>query len=122
MPSRSYFAVWEFHVKPESRLVFEKTYGPDGSWARLFRKSADFCGTQLLRDLGRPGRYLTVDHWTSCEALHQFKQAHRPEYDAFDQQCESLTDKESFLGEFESVSGLPLDFQVGPEKDSENKL
>jgi len=103
----SYFAIWEFHVKPDSIPTFEKIYGPDGDWAQLFRRSPEFLGTELLRDLNHSGRYLTNDCWTSREALHQFKQDHRADYDALDRQCESMTDQEISLGEFESVDGEP---------------
>jgi quinol monooxygenase YgiN len=96
-------AIWEFHLKPDSISAFEGIYGPDGAWAQLFRRSPDYLGTELLRDLNHPGRYLTLDHWISGEALHQFKQDHHAAYDALDTQCESLTEHEALLGEFESL-------------------
>jgi quinol monooxygenase YgiN len=104
MPDRNYFALWEFHVKPESISAFEETYGPHGAWAQLFRQSPAYLGTELLRDLNHPGRYLTLDRWTSREALYQFKQDHHATYDALDKQCESLTEKEVLLGDFEGVA------------------
>jgi heme-degrading monooxygenase HmoA len=104
-----YLVIWEFQVKPAAQLDFEKIYGPDGAWANLFRQSPDYRGTQLVRNIDRPGRYLTLDRWTSSEALHQFKQAHQSEYAAFDKQCETLTDNECFLGEFESLPTLSID-------------
>ena len=99
-----YLVIWEFQVKPEAKLAFEQAYGPEGDWARLFSQSSDYRGTQLLRDSNRSGRYLTLDRWTSREAFHQFKQAHQADYDAFDQRCEAMTDNESLIGEFESLS------------------
>ena len=101
MPVSSSVAVWEFHVKPEARPAFERTYGPDGDWARLFRCSPDYRGTVLLRDRDRPSRYFTLDHWSSSEALSQFKNKHHADYAALDKQCEGLTEQETFLGEFE---------------------
>ena len=83
--------------------MFEETYGPNGAWGQLFRQSPDYLGTELIRDLDHLGRYLTLDHWTSRESLHRFKQAHQSAYAALDKQCESLTEKETFLGDFESV-------------------
>jgi heme-degrading monooxygenase HmoA len=97
-------AVWEFQVKPESIAAFEKIYGPEGTWAQLFHQSPDYLGTELLRDLSRTGRYLTVDRWTSREALRRFKQDHDADYGALDKQCESLTENEIFVGEFESLT------------------
>jgi hypothetical protein len=99
-----YLVVWEFLVKPEAQLAFEKIYGPAGDWALFFGQSPEYCGTQLLRDVDRSRLYLTLDHWTSSEALGQFKQTHRADYDAFDRQCESLTEHESLVGEFVSLS------------------
>jgi quinol monooxygenase YgiN len=104
-----YVVVWEFRVKPEAQSAFEEIYGPDGNWARLFRKSLDYLGTQLARDLDRPGRCLTFDHWRSRESFHHFKQTHQAEYDAFDQQCGSLTDEELLLGEFECLVEKSVD-------------
>jgi quinol monooxygenase YgiN len=106
---RHYVIVWEFRVRPEARDAFEEIYSPDGYWARLFRESVDYLGTQLSRDLDRPGRYLTCDYWTSREAMHHFKQTHDAEYNAFDQQCEHLTDKEFLVGEFECVGRESVD-------------
>lgn len=97
-------AIWEFEVKPEAIYAFEEIYGPDGAWAQLFRRSPDYRGTELIRDLERPGRYLTLDHWTSREALQRFKQEHRAGYAALDKQCESLTEREVFIGDFESLT------------------
>lgn len=103
MPDHNYLALWEFNVKPDSISVFEGIYGPDGAWAQLFRQSPDYLGTELLRDLTHPGRYLTLDHWTSREAFHRFKQDHHAAYAALDKQSENLTEHEALLGEFESL-------------------
>jgi quinol monooxygenase YgiN len=103
MPRHS-LAIWEFQVKPESISAFEETYGPDGAWAQFFRQSPDYFGTELVRDLDHPGRYLTLDHWTSRKALHRFKQDHQSAYAALDKQCERLTERETFLGDFEQVA------------------
>lgn len=96
-------ALWEFQVKPESVSAFEEAYGPAGTWAQFFRSSPDYLGTELLRDLDRPGRYFTLDHWTSRDAFRRFKQDRHAEYAAIDKQCESLTEREVFLGNFERV-------------------
>jgi hypothetical protein len=100
---QNYLAIWEFEIKPESLGQFEEIYGPGGAWARFFRQSPDYRGTKLLGDLGRPGRYFTLDYWSCREAFHAFKQAHATEYAALDQQCESLTKRETMVGEFEEV-------------------
>lgn len=98
-----YFVLWEFQVRAEARLSFEAIYGPEGDWNQLFRRSPEYRGTQLFRDIERPGRYLTVDHWTFRDAFRHFKSAHQDDYDVLDQRCESLTDSELLLGEFEAI-------------------
>lgn len=100
MPVANFTAIWEFLVKPEARSQFERIYGPDGYWAQLFRRSPEYYGTTLLRDRDHPERYLTLDHWASREALQQFKQEYHAEYAALDQKCESLTERETFIGNF----------------------
>jgi heme-degrading monooxygenase HmoA len=105
MSDCAYLAIWEFEIKPQSRTQFEKIYGPDGAWAHLFRRSTEYRGTKLIRDLTHPGRYLTLDCWSSREAFHAFKREHANEYATLDQQCECLTERETMVGEFEEAQG-----------------
>ena len=106
MPNSNFTVIWEFHVKPDVLVHFEKVYGPEGEWAQLFRASHDFLGTTILRGADQAGRYLTVDRWKSAEALHQFKREHQTEYDALDRRCENLTEREALVGNFfEDASG-----------------
>lgn len=104
MSGKLYLAVWEFQVKSESIAEFERIYGPVGLWSQLFRRSSAFLGTELLRDTDRAGRYLTIDRWTSREALGQFKQQYAEEYAALDKTCEEMTGSERLLGNFESTA------------------
>jgi len=96
--------VWEFQVRPGREVAFERHYGPDGSWARLFRSAEGYGGTVLLRDLERPGRYLTLDHWESERAYRAFRAAREQEYAALDAACEALTLTERAIGRFEVVA------------------
>ena len=59
---------------------FERVYGPDGDWAQFFRTGRGYIGTELLRDVEIPARYLVVDRWESQEAYNDFLAAHRDEY------------------------------------------
>ena len=59
---------------------FERTYGPEGDWAKFFGSGAGFIGTELLRDLEIPGRYLVIDRWDSGEAYNTFVEQNREEY------------------------------------------
>jgi quinol monooxygenase YgiN len=98
-----YCILWEFRPKPEMRAQFEAAYGPDGAWARLFRRSAQYLGSELLRDCGDSSRYLTMDRWTSRAAFEEFHLLHRAEYDELDRRCEALTSEEAPLGSHETV-------------------
>ena len=48
----TYIVVWEFQVKKECQAEFVAAYGPDGDWARLFRRSPEFLGVELLGSVG----------------------------------------------------------------------
>jgi heme-degrading monooxygenase HmoA len=96
--------VWEFRIKPRKRREFEKVYGLNGAWAEFFHSGKGYIRTELLRDLETPGRYLTIDLWTSRQAYLRFKKENRAEYQAIDQKCLSLTEDEVKIGEFYGVS------------------
>src|SRR5205085_7845930 len=59
---------------------FERVYGPDGEWATFFRTGRGYVGTELLRDLEQPGRYLVVDRWETRDAYNDFVETRREEY------------------------------------------
>lgn len=60
--------------------AFERAYGADGEWAQFFRQGTGYVGTELLRDIETPGRYLVIDRWESAEAYNAFTSEHREEY------------------------------------------
>jgi heme-degrading monooxygenase HmoA len=95
--------VWEFAVAPERRDDFERRYGTDGDWARLFARADGFLGTRLLRDAGTPGRYLTLDHWRSDADWQAFRVRYAEQYAALDRDCEALTLSEARIGAFAEV-------------------
>jgi len=43
--------LWEFLVKPGREKEFERIYGPEGDWARLFARAEGYVRSDLLRDL-----------------------------------------------------------------------
>ena len=59
---------------------FEAAYGPNGEWAAFFRQGAGYIGTELLRDLEEPDRYLVIDRWESIDAYNLFVAEHQAEY------------------------------------------
>jgi heme-degrading monooxygenase HmoA len=96
-----FVVVWEFRVRRGKRGEFERIYGPNGDWERLFRAGKGYICTELIRDLGTPGRYLTLDFWASREAYARFQKENRAEYHAIDEKCGSLTESEVLIGEFQ---------------------
>jgi heme-degrading monooxygenase HmoA len=86
-----FVVVWQFEIAEENVASFEAAYGSEGAWAQLFRVSADYKGTELLRDAYIPGNYLTIDRWTSEEAFRAFRKEHDSEYEKLDRQCDALT-------------------------------
>ena len=59
---------------------FERVYGTDGEWAGFFGQGRGYIGTELLRDVEAPGRYLVIDRWESADAYNAFVAAHRAEF------------------------------------------
>ena len=99
----AYVILWEFRSRQGHESEFEAAYGPGGDWARFFRQSPEYLGTELLRDLQEPSRYFTSDRWTSRRAYEEFRGHHLSEYDALDRRCELLTSHEAPLGSFDTL-------------------
>jgi heme-degrading monooxygenase HmoA len=95
--------VWEFEVPAADEPQFLTHYAPEGTWARLFGRASGYEGTELYRDLRRPGRYLTVDHWQNEAAYRAFRQQFSSEFEALDRACATLTRREAHLGDFVPV-------------------
>jgi len=100
----NYLIIWRYDIHPAARDAFEQVYGPSGDWAALFRTSPDYLGTQLLRDVAQPNRYVTIDYWRTAEAFVALETAWHAAYAALDQQCAELTISEMHLGSFYSQS------------------
>jgi heme-degrading monooxygenase HmoA len=101
--STRYTYLWEFLIERTRREEFERHYGPNGTWVTLFRRSAGYRGTLLLRDRLDPLRFVTVDRWESEAAYRAFRAEHAAEYADLDARCEHLTLRETSLGEFEEA-------------------
>jgi quinol monooxygenase YgiN len=96
-----YVYVWEFVVAPGHVRAFEEAYGPEGHWVRLFRRGTGHLRTDLHRDLERPERYLTIDHWASRASFEAFRAEFAREFEELDARCERLTLSERVMGHFE---------------------
>jgi heme-degrading monooxygenase HmoA len=93
--------VWEFRVVRDRAAEFERVYGADGDWARLFRRGEGFLSTELLRDRDDLSRFVTIDRWRSRDDYDAFRAAFDAEYIAMDATSELLTDSEKRVGIFE---------------------
>ena len=82
---------------------FERAYGADGDWAQFFRTGRGYIGTELLRDVETPGRYLVVDRWESAEDYNAFAAEHRDEYMRRVDDTAQHYEQELRFGTFENV-------------------
>src|SRR5215475_7720685 len=95
-----FVVVWQFEIAEEKISAFEAAYGPEGNWAQLFHKSAEYLGTELLRDAYVQGSYLTIDRWASEEAFRAFRKDHDAAYERLDRECDALTQREARVGAY----------------------
>ena len=92
-----------FSYEVRETAEFERVYGPTGEWAEFFRRGRGFIGTELLRDVESPSRYLVVDRWESADAYNTFVGEHREEYMERVDATRFHYDSELRLGTFETV-------------------
>ncbi len=92
-----------FSYEARDAAEFERVYGPDGEWAQFFGRGRGYVGTELLRDVEVPGRYVVVDRWDSAEAYNEFAAANRDEYMRRVDDTRFHYDQELRFGTFESV-------------------
>jgi heme-degrading monooxygenase HmoA len=107
MSGAGYATLWEFVVDPERQPEFEKRYGVEGDWVRLFRRAGGYLGSELLRDRRDPARFLTIDRWRTREDFLAFRREHGAEYERLDRELEGLATRETPLGEFTPAGSGP---------------
>ena len=93
--------VFSYEVRDPAE--FEQAYGPSGDWATFFGSGRGYIGTELLRDVETPSRYLVVDRWESSDAYNAFVAEHRDEYMRRVDDTRFHYDQELRFGTFESV-------------------
>jgi hypothetical protein len=93
---------WEFRPKLGYEKWFEEAYGASGIWLNCSDRSG-FVATELSRDSKDPRRHLTLDFWESKLAYERFRAERAKEYAALDDQCETFTEFERELAQFERV-------------------
>lgn len=103
MSPGGFVSLWEFRVPAAADAEFRGYYGPEGEWARLFRRTPGYVGTTLYCDGQHPGRYVTLDRWESEPAFREFRERFAAEYAVLDRRCETLTTEERYLGAFTEV-------------------
>ena len=95
-----FVVVWQFEIAEDKIGAFEAAYGPEGAWAKLFRTSPDYQGTELLRDAYISGSYLTLDRWASEDAFRAFRRDNDAAYESLDRSCDALTARETRIGAY----------------------
>lgn len=93
--------VFSYEVRDAAQ--FEAIYGPEGEWAQFFAGARGYIGTELLRDVEAPGRYLVIDRWEAAEAYNAFVAERREDYMRRVDETGFLYDQELRFGTFENV-------------------
>jgi heme-degrading monooxygenase HmoA len=93
-----------FSYEVRDAAEFERVYGSEGEWAEFFRGGRGYIGTELLRDVEMPGRYLVIDRWESADAYNAFVAEHRDEYMRRVDESRYRYDSELRFGTFETLS------------------
>lgn len=91
--------VWRYAAAPGAEARFAEIYGPEGEWARLFRRARGYVRTELLRD--EAGGFATLDYWDELASFEAFKTDFGAAYAELDAACEALTEREERVGVFE---------------------
>ena len=92
-----------FSYEVHDAAEFERVYGSEGEWAEFFKEGRGYIGTELLRDVEAPGRYLVIDRWESVDAYNAFVAERREEYMARVDATRFHYDSELRFGTFETV-------------------
>ena len=92
-----------FSYEVHDAAEFERAYGQDSEWAEFFRQGRGYIGTELLRDVEAPGRYLVIDRWESADAYNAFVGERREEYMERVDATRFLYDSELRFGTFETL-------------------
>lgn len=95
-----YSIIWSYKVVSGKENEFEKMYGEEGEWVKLFRKYPDYIKTELHKNLDENSHYITIDNWTSKESYNKFRDQAGSEFEVIDKLGEKLTFSETPLGKF----------------------
>ncbi len=102
-PRGPHVVMWAFRVREGAQEEFERLYGANGEWVRLFRRSRFYLGTELWRDRDQPNRYITVDRWRSRAECERFLREQRSDYEVLDALGRRLTIAEARLASLDRI-------------------
>lgn len=97
---KTFTVIWSFEINPGCENEFEKLYGSEGDWVKLFKTDTNYIKTELQKDIDNPVRYITIDYWKSKEAYYNFKEMEKANFIKIDRLGEKLTIAESYIGKF----------------------
>lgn len=97
MKKSVWLIIWQFKVLPSCQSDFEKSYGPDGEWVKLFRNHSGYLFSKLYQDIKEKNLYLTFDYWRSAQSYLEFKKQFQQPYQELDANYEQLTIGESLI-------------------------
>lgn len=100
MKSGSFAYIWQYTIDLSLESQFLAAYRPDGDWAKLFSRNANYIKTELLQDSNQKDQYVTVDYWTSKSDRDLFRVKYSEEFEELDERCETFTKKEVFIGDY----------------------
>jgi heme-degrading monooxygenase HmoA len=95
-------SIWEYEVQYIFRSRFIEAYDSHGSWEKLFKQCKGYIKTELLQDIDRPNRFITIDYWQSQSTFSAMKKTIDEEYNKLDKQCDAYTISENHIGFFSS--------------------
>ena len=95
-----YTYIWKYLVPPHTARAFEKAYGPKGAWVKLFKNHDGYLRTELHKDVGGSGQYVTIDYWESQDAYHAFREKSPKAYKKLEDKYAGLTNQQVYIGAF----------------------
>ena len=95
--------IWQYVVNERHEVEFLSSYGSDGEWVKLFKKSEEYIKTDLLKKIGTNHTYITIDQWTSSKAYDTFLKKYELQYLTMDKAGDKWTIKETFIGRYDTA-------------------
>ena len=104
MTKKVFVYIWKYIVIEEHLEEFKRIYEPEGDWAQLFKKADGYLATDLHQDKSNAKKFVTVDFWKTKDDRDNFRNQFSEEFKALDEHCESFTEREELIGDFDSYT------------------